>query len=141
MISIEAIFNSRQHLLRYRESFFYSGPELNTFTTGLQRPVLFIANKEALKTASFFSVHTISDIDYDIYIVSNSSVVLFYLINIKTAMYGVFANGIILRRRKPSESDKEGVKTKYTLEHFHVVSNKLGTCTIFGNNITADPTT
>lgn len=140
MISIEAIFNSKPTLLQYRENFFYSGSDIR-FPTGLQRPVFFLADKEALKTATFFSVHTIEDLDYDIYVVSSSSVVLFYLINIKVAMYRVYPNGCMLRRRKPHESDREGVKVKYTLEHFYVISNQIGTCTIFARDITADPTT
>jgi len=140
MISIENIFNSKMKLLGYREAFFY-GPNTLDFVTGLQRPVLFIADSAALKGADFFSVHKIEDTDYDIYVVSGSSIVLFYLIDIKIAAYKIVPNGILLRRRPPAESDRDGVRVKYTLENFYVVSNKLETCTIFAKDQTSDPKT
>lgn len=140
MISIEQIFNSKEKLLRYRESYFYP-TELLTFSTGLLRPVLFVANKQALEQASFFSIHKIEDTDYDVHVVSGQATILFYLIDIKVAASKVVPNGILLRRRPPSESDKDGVKVKYTLEHFFIISNRLGTCTMFARDVTADPTT
>ncbi len=138
MIDVKEIFGSKHVIEGYREKFFHN--ELK-FKTGLQRPVLFLADLNALKQASYFSVHKIEDIDYDIYVFSYSSTVLFYFINIKAPFYSVMMNGIIIRRRPPNETDKLGVKVKYAIEHFQVISNQLATCTIFARDISTDPTT
>jgi hypothetical protein len=140
VINIEGIFNSKGLLSRYRENFFYDSGDIS-FNTGLIKPVLFIADKEAAINAPYYGMHQIEDIDYDIYVISCNTTVLLYLINIKVPLYKLLPNGIIIRRRPPKETDKIGVKVKYSLEHFQVISNQLATCSIFATDITADPTT
>lgn len=138
---VSEVFNSKDIIETYRERFFYP-PDMLRFKTGLQKPVLFISDKDALKVADHFSVQTISDAHFEAYVISCGNSLLMFFIDIKVPFFTIAANGIIMKNRATStESDRKGVRVKYSFDHFHVVTNELNTCTIFARDVTAEPTT
>jgi hypothetical protein len=139
MIDLNRLYSERFLLKTYDEQIF-SRPE---FKTGLLNPYLFIVDKEASTTATHYTLSSIEDIGYDIHIITSYQKVLFYLIDVKYAYHDMYINGIVIRNKKntPLPEIGQDVSIKYNMDHFLVISNKSGSCTVFGKNMTTDPKT
>ena len=139
MLQLDKLFNQRTQFNEYREQLFVK-PK---FDTGLRNPFLFIVDKRATLTVSNFTVSLIEDRGYDIHVISTDQQVLFYLIDVKYPHVLLVSNGIVIRSKEknPLPEISDGIKVRYNMDYFQVLSNKSETCTVFGRNITTDPKT
>ena len=140
MLKINELYTKKDILLTYRAKAFL--PLKDKLFKELSNPIIFVADKDILARAAYFNfIHT-NELDYDIYTASYESTVLFYIIDIKVPTFKVVNNGIILRRGAIKKSPpRTPVKAKYSLQHFHVVSNVGESHTVFASDITTDPKT
>lgn len=140
MLKINELYTQKDLLLSYRPLTFQPFKEKPLIE--MNNPVVFIADRDMLKRASYFNfIHT-NELDYDIYTASYESTVLFYIIDIKIPKFKVVNNGIIMRRGQYRIApERTPVRIKYALQHFRVLSNANELCTIFASDVTTDPKT
>ena len=141
-MDLKALFDAKDKLKAYRPQTFQV-LQPNQLDIGMARPVIFVADQSNVLAADYFSLNSITDIAYDIHMVTYESFVLMYLIDVKTKYYNVMKNGMVIRTRKHWDpaTDQVGIDTSYTFDDFKVIANRNKSSSVFCKNISAIPTT